>query len=230
MASYQGHLMFSTALGAAYGGAAAWFVDMNWGPVFVGAGMTAIGGLLPDLDSDSGVPVRELFGLGAVVAPLMVMHRLVGQGFSLEQMVAIMGGVYLIVRYGLSRVFRKITVHRGIFHSIPAMLIAGLIVFHAYETPNLFLRLYVTGGVMLGFLSHLVLDEFCAVDFNGLAIKVNQFAGSALKFTSKSKLVTLATYCVLAALAYTAYVQVAHPGASEQSFQDMVLSINAPKQ
>ena len=68
MASYLGHLTFSTALGAGWGCAGALYLGMDWGPVFLGAGLTALGGLLPDLDSDSGVPVRELFGVGAAAA------------------------------------------------------------------------------------------------------------------------------------------------------------------
>src|SRR5205823_13701277 len=65
MASYVGHLTFSSMLGAAAGGFAAWQLHLDWGPVFLGAGLTTLGGLLPDLDSDSGVPVREVFGLAA---------------------------------------------------------------------------------------------------------------------------------------------------------------------
>jgi len=45
MASYRGHLMFSSVLGAAYGGAAVGLWDLDWGPVFLGAGLTTIGGL-----------------------------------------------------------------------------------------------------------------------------------------------------------------------------------------
>src|SRR5947208_12653748 len=65
MASYRGHLAFSTVLGAAYGAGAIWQFQIPWAPAALGGGLTALGGLLPDLDSDSGVPVRELFGLAA---------------------------------------------------------------------------------------------------------------------------------------------------------------------
>jgi hypothetical protein len=205
MASYVGHLTFSTALGAAYGAYGAVQLNMDWGPVCLGAGMTAIGGLLPDLDSDSGVPVRELFGLGAVILPLLLFHRFVALGFTIEQIIVILAGLYLLIRYGLSYVFKRYTVHRGIYHSVPAMLIAGLIVFLVYHSPDIFLRGYVALGTMIGFLSHLILDELCSVDFNGVKISVNKFAGSALKFWSPSLPVTLATYLLLAGLGYVAY-------------------------
>src|SRR5438874_5033340 len=71
MASFRGHLTFSATLGAAYGGLLAWQLGVDWGTAALAGGLTAVGGMMPDLDSDSGIPVREMFGLAAVVIPLM---------------------------------------------------------------------------------------------------------------------------------------------------------------
>src|SRR5262245_24004226 len=65
MASYRGHLTLSAPLGAAYGALVLLNPEWDWAPIVLGAGVCTIGGLLPDLDSDSGVPVRELFGISA---------------------------------------------------------------------------------------------------------------------------------------------------------------------
>src|SRR5262245_34663072 len=137
MASYQGHLALAAPLGAAYGIAAAfWFLPgADWGVVVLGAGLVTLGGLLPDLDSDSGVPVREMFGLAAAAVPILLFGRLARMGFSLEQALVILAAVYLLIRYGFAAVFKKYTVHRGMFHSIPAMLITGLIVFLLDHSP-----------------------------------------------------------------------------------------------
>jgi len=210
MASYRGHLATSAVLGAAYGGAAAWYAQVDWGPAFLGAGLTALGGLLPDLDSDSGVPVRELFGLLAAAAPFLLFGRLAALGLSPEQLLVVLGGVYLLIRYGLSTYFKRLTVHRGMFHSVPAMLIAGLVVFLAYHSAE-WLRLYLAGGVMIGFLSHLVLDEICAVDFSGARLRLNRFAGSALKLASPSWAATLVAYLILLGLGFIAYRGLASP-------------------
>src|ERR1700751_3404170 len=164
MASYRGHLTLSSILGAGVGIAAAWGLGLDWGPVFLGAGLTALGGLLPDLDSDSSVPVRELFGLAAAATPILLVRRVMNQGFSTEQTLVILSGVYLLIRYGARTLLGRLTVHRGMFHSIPAMFIAGLVVLLVYHSPEVQIRLYLAGGVMLGFLSHLVLDEIYAVD------------------------------------------------------------------
>ena len=91
------------------------------------------------------------------------------------------------------------------FHSVPGMLIAGLVVFLLYRNPNVWHRAYLGGGTMLGFLSHLVLDEWFAVDFMGLKPRLNKYAGSALKFWSQSWSATLITYAILIVLALPAW-------------------------
>ena len=106
------------------------------------------------------------------------------------------------------------TVHRGMFHSLPAMLVAGLLVYLTYRHPVFELRVYLAVGVMVGFLSHLVLDELCAVDFRGLRPKLNQFAGSAVKFKSDSSIANLVCYGMLFGLGYLAYKQYPPPAAS----------------
>src|SRR5439155_501532 len=92
------------------------------------------------------------------------------------------------------------TVHRGMFHSIPAVLIAGLLIYLFYPSHDDNLRLYLGGAVMLGFLSHLVLDELCSVDFMGMRLRLNKFAGSALKFGSPSWSATVTCYLILGGL------------------------------
>jgi hypothetical protein len=217
MASYRGHLMFASALGAAYGAVAVWHWRFDWGPTLLAAGLTTLGGLLPDLDSDSGVPVRELFGAAAAVVPILLYHRLRAFGLTVEQTLVLLAGVYVLIRYGVSRLFKRFTVHRGMFHSVPALLVAGLGAYLLYHNPDFALRCYVAGAVMLGFLSHLVLDEIYSVDFMGARLRLNKYAGSALKFASRSAAATAGTYLLLAALAGLAWWdwRQAHPPAAD---------------
>jgi LexA-binding, inner membrane-associated putative hydrolase len=206
MASYRGHLAFASLLGAAYAGVGWLRFEFDWGPVCLAAGVTTLGGLLPDLDSDSGVPVRETFGLAAAVVPLMLHRRLERAcGLSPEQTLVLLGFIYLGIRYGLAQVFRHITVHRGMFHSVPGMLVAGLALYLLYHSDQFWQRVYLAGGVMLGFLSHLVLDELYSVDFMGLRVRLNKYAGSALKFVSPSWPATLIAYGILTGLSVAAW-------------------------
>jgi hypothetical protein len=205
MASYRGHLMLAAPLGAGYGALALLQPQPDWGPAILAAGLTTLGGLMPDLDSDSGVPVRELFGVLSAVVPALLYGPLRDGGLPLEQALVLLGAVYLFIRYVVADLFRRWTVHRGMFHSVPAMLIAGLLVYLFYPGRDPQLRLYLAGGVMLGFLSHLLLDELCSVDFMGMSVRLNKYAGSALKFGSSSWPATLTAYGLLAVLGYCAW-------------------------
>src|SRR5947209_17801562 len=165
MANFQGHLTAGVGLGVAYGACGALHLQMGWGPVFLGAGLTALGGLLPDLDSDSGVPVRELFNLSGALVPVLLLPRLLAAQLTPDQVLVVLAGIYLVVRFGAAALFKRLSVHRGMFHSVPAMLIAGLAVFLLYHNPDVHYRAYMAGRTMLGFLSHLVLDHLYAVGF-----------------------------------------------------------------
>ena len=175
------------------------------------AGLTAVGGMLPDLDSDSGIPIREMFGLAAVVLPLTLIPRLAHMHVTQEGILAAILFGYLAIRYLGSRVFKHFTVHRGMFHSIPGMLIAGLVIYLGYHSPDRRLRVLLGTGVVLGFLSHLVLDELYSVDLRGMKVKLNKFAGTAVKFVSPSLLATVTCYSLLGALVYLAYLDYYQP-------------------
>jgi membrane-bound metal-dependent hydrolase YbcI (DUF457 family) len=218
MAGYRTHISVSGGLGAAYGAAAVEPLGFTTETAVLAAGLTMVGGMLPDLDSSSGVPVREMFGLAAVVLPLTMVPRLYEMHVSQEGILATLLFGYVAIRYGASRVFKRFTVHRGMFHSIPAMLVAGLIVYLGYQSPYRPVRFLFAAGVMIGFLSHLILDELYSVDFRGLRIKFNQFAGSAIKFVSPSFIATTVCYVLLGSLLYLAYLDYRHPGSDESAF------------
>jgi hypothetical protein len=207
MASYRGHLTFAGLLGAGYGSLALLEGSWDWGSVLIAAGLTTLGGLLPDLDSDSGVPVRELFSVAAAVTPILLFDRVKSLcQQSSEQTVVVLAAIYLFIRYVLSSLFKSFTVHRGMFHSIPALMIAGLATYLVYPSGDVRRRMFLSGAVMIGFLSHLILDEIYSVDFMGARLRLNKYAGSALKLVSKSWPATLTTYLLLALLAWRVWL------------------------
>ena len=206
MAGFRTHITVSAAVGVVYGGAAVQPMGFSTEAGVLAAGVTAVGGMLPDLDSDSGVPVREMFGLAAAVLPLMLVPRLMHADISKEGILATLLFSYLIIRYVVSDLFKRLSVHRGMYHSIPAMLIAGLCVYLAYHSPDRTVRLLLAGGVMLGFLSHLILDEIYSVDWRGIKPKLKSSAGSALKLGSSSMFATATCYLILGGLLYLAYL------------------------
>ena len=226
MAGFRTHVTVSGALGVVYGGVAVQPLGFTTETAVLAAGLTTVGGMLPDLDSQSGVPVREMFSLAAVVVPLTLVPRLVQAGVSQEGILATLLFGYVVIRYGASRVFKRLTVHRGMFHSLPAMLIAGLVVYLGYGSPHRPTRLLLAGGVMLGFLSHLVLDELYSVDLQGVRVKLNKYAGTAVKLVSPSVPATAVCYAALGGLLYLAYLDYA--GADREPRPPQAVGLGEP--
>jgi membrane-bound metal-dependent hydrolase YbcI (DUF457 family) len=206
MAGFRMHITVSTACGVVYGAAAVQPLGFSTEAGILAAGITAVGGMLPDLDSASGRPVREMFGLAAVLVPLMLVHRLMHAGVSHEGILAWFLFGYLFIRYILTDIFKRFTVHRGMYHSIPAMLVSGLCVYLAYHSPDRNIRLLLGCGVMVGFASHLILDEIYSVDWRGMKPQLKSSAGSAVKFASPSMPATITCYLILGGLSYLAYL------------------------
>ena len=110
----------------------------------------------------------------------------------------------LIVRFGVLRIFKKFTVHRGIFHSIPAALVATLATAWLLRfwqlAPIDILAISLALGA--GFASHLILDEVYSVDFDGGKFQPKSSLGSALALRAPSLPVTIAAYLALGVLLY----------------------------
>lgn len=161
---------------------------------------TFIGSFLPDLDSDHGTSFKIVFSLVAIFGGnISFLYFLNQQGLPPLAWAIVPPLVTFAIRYGLGNIFQKYTVHRGIFHSVPAIGIAVLSTLLVLGSFSLTPRslLLISGSVGLGYLSHLVLDEVYAVNFEGLTFKPKKSLGTALSFGSSSKRVTIATYILL---------------------------------
>jgi hypothetical protein len=121
---------------------------------------------------------------------------------SREASILLAGAIYLTSRWGAAWLFHHLTVHRGMFHSLPAAGAAAEITFLAHDGPEPYGRLMLAGGVLLGFLSHLALDELYSVNAEGLHIRFNKAAGSTFKIASRSVPATLVALLLLGALSY----------------------------
>src|SRR3954465_13541748 len=93
----------------------------------VAALLATLSGLLPDLDSDSGVELKGFTGILGVLAAVAVWDQL-GQTnppptFELPPWAVVCA--YLLVRPGVRRIMSHLTVHRGISHSLPTCGVWG---------------------------------------------------------------------------------------------------------
>jgi membrane-bound metal-dependent hydrolase YbcI (DUF457 family) len=192
MADYKTHITVSTGLGIAYGCWGHYQEQLPLETCAVAAALCSAAGMLPDLDSDSSVPHREMISLISLLTPMLMLSRMVTIGLSAEQMIFAAGFTYLFVRFVIGTLFRRYTVHRGMWHSIPAAMIAGLATFLLCQCFEFQVRLFKAWAVVLGFLSHLVLDEIYAVNWAGKRIKSS--FGTAVKLFGPSRLANATTY------------------------------------
>ncbi len=197
MADYKTHLTVSTGLGIAYGTWGYASCGLSFEHCAIAAGLCSVSGMLPDLDSDSSVPQREMLSIIALLSPVLMLSRFHALEMSPEQVVFASGFVYLFVRFVIGSIFQKYTKHRGMWHSIPAALIAGLATYLLCHCNDFEIRIFKAWAVVIGFVSHLVLDEIYAVNWAGKRIKVKSSFGSALKLVSSSPGANLLTYAKL---------------------------------
>ncbi|MFQ5733751.1 MAG: metal-dependent hydrolase, partial [Planctomycetaceae bacterium] len=150
MAGYREHVSISGLLGAVYGGGATFALGFTPVQGALAAVFTWVSGMLPDLDSQSGKPVREIFSLAAAAAPLCAMNRLLRWAGNAEGAMLLAILMYVAIRYGGAILLGRLSVHRGMFHSIPAMLIAAELAFLAYESDTPMVKFLMAGGVAAG--------------------------------------------------------------------------------
>ncbi|QDT00545.1 metal-dependent hydrolase [Adhaeretor mobilis] len=197
MSNFRTHVTVSTVLGIGYTGVGA-LKGLPIESAVVAGGLCGVAGMLPDIDSDSGIPLRETMGFAAAVAPVMLMDRFQDMGMNYEQLVLAGGLSYLFVRFAITRLIARYTVHRGMWHSIPAVLIFTGIAFLVSGTENLQLRYFKAGGVLLGSLSHLMMDELNSIEWKGGRWRFKRSFGTALKMYGKSWWANFSTYGKLA--------------------------------
>jgi len=200
MGNYRQHIGFSGVLGAVYAWAAYAVAGVHWLYGSVAALLTTISGLLPDLDHPIGVELKGFTGILGVITALGVWQHVQADDktfpFELDLLAVI--AAYLLVRHGLRHVLARLMVHRGISHSIPTCAVWGALTYLYYPSGQHTVRVFMAASVMLGFLSHLLLDEVCSVDLAGS--RVNKAFGTAIKFWAPSALATLAIYVLLSYL------------------------------
>ena len=168
----------------------------------------SFGSILPDFDSDSGLPFYLTFGTATLAFAGIVLY------YTLSGHVAnnyILVGVPLVALVGfwfiVGGLVKHCTHHRGIWHSCPMLGVASMITYIAaiYFGQSEQIALLFAAAMGAGFLSHLVLDELWSeVDHDGNPFTHKRSLGTAMKFFSDSRRVNVGTYLFLAGLVYVA--------------------------
>ncbi|MEL6820336.1 MAG: metal-dependent hydrolase [Calditrichota bacterium] len=157
-----------------------------------------IGGLLPDVDSDNSIILKVLFGIFAVFFSFLLMF-IQSNLFSIVELLILWTVFYLFINFVIFQAFSKFTVHRGLFHSIPAAGVAWMAAtIFAYNSMEYSaLKSWTVGFfVFFGYMIHLILDEIFSVDLENKKIKKS--FGTALKlFDAKNIPVTILLYLLI---------------------------------
>lgn len=202
MASFRTHASSGVSLGFLIVMGILFFsISDNFGLLVAVFLVATLGSVLPDIDSDSGIPFHITFGSLSFISGTFVFAELFRREFpmwweGLAWSVGTMGAVWVVGGY----FFKRFTKHRGMAHSIPAAILFGLLVFFfgsrfSFGDADAFL-LAVSG--ILGYIIHLILDEmYAAVNFSGKVFTPKRSLGSALKLFSHSRKITVALYGLL---------------------------------
>ncbi|MFO1351507.1 MAG: metal-dependent hydrolase [Gammaproteobacteria bacterium] len=162
-----------------------------------------MGGLLPDIDSDTSIPVQIASKVLSVIAAFVVVFHF-SQRWSLVELIGIGLLTFVFVRYAVFGIFTHFTAHRGVFHTIPAGLIFGLLttlisrrIFDQPPIHTWFCGIFVA----LGFYVHLLLDELYSVNLMGAQLKKS--FGTAFRLWCRDNLIgSAALYLAVILLFY----------------------------
>lgn len=146
---------------------------------FVGA----LGGIVPDIDSEHSTSIRVVFAsLGAICA-VTLGYLLKHQLSLIFLFLSVLSG-FLLVYWGIRALVMHLTVHRGACHSMMFASLSGLLLadFMMLLDFNGLLCWLSGGFLFVGMIIHLILDEIYSIDVMNRRVKSS--FGSALKIFS----------------------------------------------
>jgi len=162
-----------------------------------------LGSVLPDIDLKDSRPSRAMFAGLAIFFSFAVLFS-VESRYSIAEMLILWLGTLVLVRFVAGNLFYRFSYHRGIWHSLLAAAFSSFLTAAIFywmlgrdEAVSWFAALFM----LVGFLTHLTLDEIYSVDVMDTRIKAS--FGTALKLIDGKH---LGHTSVMAAAAVIAFV------------------------
>ena len=160
MANFKEHLILGTVVGGF--GATSLLVAKQADPqaVLLYLSAATIGSVLPDIDADDSTPLHIAFSFFAILLAFFALFSQESR-LSIVELLALWLAVYLFFKLAVFALFIRTTVHRGVFHSIPAGVMFGFLT--SILMSKLFqfsdkVAWFSAGFVLIGYLVHLLLD------------------------------------------------------------------------
>jgi len=208
MANFKTHITISTIASAIISTSLLLIGIYTFLDAFLVFILGVVGGIFPDIDSENSKSARVLFNILPVSITAIYLFTIAPNYFFVE-MLTLSVVTFVVIRFGFIRIFQWITVHRGMFHSIPMAFVVGLIVVlisHYLFTSNQLSSWIYGSAVTINYIIHLITDEIYSIDIYNQRVKKS--LGSALKLfrvkTTTDKIYSFLTYLVLLVLLYLA--------------------------
>jgi hypothetical protein len=199
MADFKTHMYVASPLSGMAAASLLLTGTINLDEVILYFVLGCIGTMLPDLDADNSVPLRLLFNL---LVPLIIFLLVLSSDLSCSLLelfiVWIIGFVFM--KLVIFPFFTHFTVHRGVFHSIPAAFLFwfAMTVFLDRIFNFSSFRAWLAGFfVFAGFIVHLLLDEICSLNLFGGQIKKSFGTAFTLIKFNNLKTTLLLYICVI---------------------------------
>ena len=201
MAAFKSHISFGVLTAIALTFLLGYFSIISGFSLFIVFTLTVIGSMLPDIDSDSGLPVRLLFlSISIALATLSLFYIDSIYSVSLLEKGLISIGCGLGTYFIAGNIFKYFTVHRGIFHSIPASLVFGLAALSLSSEFGFGDKESLSFGlaVSVGYLCHLLLDELnSTTNLAGGSFLPKKSLGTAMQLWAPSVVTSSLMYMLL---------------------------------
>lgn len=140
-----------------------------------------LGSVLPDIDLKDSRPGKAFFaGLGIFFSFAVLFTA--ATKYSIAELWILWLGTLVLIRYGLHAIFHRLSVHRGVWHSLIGAAFsaaATAVVFKNVLDRHEGVAWLAAGFMFVGYLSHLILDEIYSVDVMDTRVKAS--FGTALK-------------------------------------------------
>ena len=199
MAAFKTHVAGGVIVGGGCAVIAATVFHLNPIQVVSVFIMGIVGGILPDIDSDSGKPLALIFETVSVLLPVLLLDKLpLGRQLSPEFLVSYFVISYLIINYFLCAMIKAMTAHRGIIHSLPFTVLTAEVGYLLFLPSGDRVATMIALSVFCGSLAHLILDELHSLSFKYMILPVVKSSfGTAIKLKSNHFFPTVTVYFLL---------------------------------
>ncbi|MCU7835836.1 MAG: metal-dependent hydrolase [gamma proteobacterium symbiont of Taylorina sp.] len=202
MADFKAHLVGGVVVGSVFSAISLISFGLNIVQSFAIFTMGLLGGILPDLDSDSGKPLALISGSVSVLIPALLLSKIntisAINSTSPEFLISYFTLCYLIINYVICELIKKMTKHRGIMHSIPFSFFSAEMVYLLFSSSGKQIATMAALTIFFGCLIHLILDELNAFYFKfGFIPILNKSSGTALKLYSQDLWANFFMFCLV---------------------------------